>query len=106
LCISAAVGHSARAYDVRSKSLAWEVAHRFNVRDLDFNPNKSFQLALGADDGGVKFYDTRKAVNPVKTIEAIHTHWTWQVETSSKLLVLFLGKIQPCSRPAFSDIWW
>jgi len=88
--VAAAVGHSARAYDVRSKSLAWEVAHRFNVRDLDFNPNKSFQLALGADDGGVKFYDTRKAANPVKTIQAIHTHWTWQVKFNPVHDQLFL----------------
>ncbi|CAG5105903.1 Oidioi.mRNA.OKI2018_I69.chr1.g2554.t1.cds [Oikopleura dioica] len=103
--VAAAVGHSARAYDVRSKALAWEVGHRFNVRDLDFNPNKSFQLALGrsespnlkfqtlalgADDGGVKFYDTRKAANPVKTIQGVHTHWTWQVKFNPVHDQLFL----------------
>lgn len=51
-----------------------ENAHGQLVRDLDFNPNKQYCLASCGDDCRVKFWDTRKVTEPVRTLEE-HSHW-------------------------------
>ena len=44
--ISAAVGHSLKAWDIRDSSgkTVWEVSETNNIRDVDFNPNKQYQV--------------------------------------------------------------
>ena len=49
-------------------------AHRFTVRDLDYNPNKPFCLVTCAEDRLIKFWDLRKPNAPVKSIVG-HDHW-------------------------------
>ncbi|CAN0521111.1 unnamed protein product, partial [Ectocarpus sp. 8 AP-2014] len=41
-------------------------AHRFAVRDLDYNPNKPFCLATCGEDRLIKFWDLRRPNAPVK----------------------------------------
>lgn len=49
-------------------------AHRFAVRDLDYNPNKPYCLATCGEDRLIKFWDLRRPNAPVKTIVG-HDHW-------------------------------
>lgn len=49
-------------------------AHRFAVRDLDYNPNKPFCLATCGEDRLIKFWDLRRPNAPVKIIVG-HDHW-------------------------------
>lgn len=58
----------------RSQTYCIENAHGQLVRDLDFNPNKQYYLASCGDDCKVKFWDTRRVAEPVKTLEE-HSHW-------------------------------
>ncbi|KAK2489970.1 hypothetical protein MC885_006069 [Smutsia gigantea] len=68
----ARVGHS------EHEVFCIENAHGQLVRDLDVNPNKQYYLASCGDDCKVKFWDTRNATEPVKTLEE-HSHWVWNV---------------------------
>ncbi len=51
-----------------------EAAHGQLVRDLDFNPNRQYHLASCGDDCKAKFWDVRKATEPVKVLSD-HSHW-------------------------------
>lgn len=64
-----------RGWDTRTMSQIYciENAHGQLVRDLDFNPNKQYCLASCGDDCRVKFWDTRKVTEPVRTLEE-HSH--------------------------------
>lgn len=52
---------------------------------------KPIEVALGGEDGGVKFYDTRSLQKPVKKLRNIHTHWTWGVKYNPIHDQLFLS---------------
>lgn len=78
--ITAVSGHNLKAWDIRENNLVWELNETNNIRDIDFNPNKQNQIALGCEDGGVKFYDTRNLRKPIKKLVDIHTHWAWSVK--------------------------
>jgi WD40 repeat protein len=41
---------------------------------MDFNPNKQYYFASCGDDGKVKFWDTRKTNECLKTLNN-HSHW-------------------------------
>jgi WD40 repeat protein len=53
-------------------------AHSILARDLDFNPNKQYQLATGGDDCKTKIWDIRSPKNHILEIVR-HTHWVWNV---------------------------
>ncbi|XP_063226400.1 EARP-interacting protein homolog [Bacillus rossius redtenbacheri] len=78
--VTANDGHI-RSWDLRSpQEQAWaiEAAHSQLVRDLDFNPNKQYYLATCGDDGCSKFWDVRKATEPLVT-RSDHSHWVWSI---------------------------
>ena len=49
-------------------------AHSHTVRDVGYNPNKPRTVATCGDDCLVKFWDLRKASEPVKRLSG-HSHW-------------------------------
>lgn len=51
-----------------------DVAHKYAVLDVDYNPNKPFYLVTCGQDRLIKFWDSRKVNMPIKTL-AGHTHW-------------------------------
>ncbi len=59
---------------VRRATTSVADAHRFAVRDLDYNPNKPFCLATCGEDRLIKFWDLRRPNAPVKTVVG-HEHW-------------------------------
>ncbi|KAG7300725.1 hypothetical protein JYU34_015051 [Plutella xylostella] len=69
-----------RSYDLRCAAPAWsvEAAHKQLVRDIDFNPNRQFQLASVGDDGALNIWDYRSSKEPIFTRQD-HSHWVWTV---------------------------
>lgn len=63
-------------FDMRSMKQSWNIplAHKFQVRDVDFNPNKQYFMATCGDDCAVRFWDVRNHKEPLKDVKA-HTHW-------------------------------
>lgn len=49
-------------------------AHTPFVRDLDFNALRDYYLVTGGDDYKIRFWDTRRTDQPVKSISG-HSHW-------------------------------
>ncbi|CAM9671587.1 unnamed protein product [Ascophyllum nodosum] len=74
--VAAAAGRDITCWDLRTmeKTMSVTQAHRFTVRDLDYNPNKPFCLVTCAEDRLIKFWDLRKPNAPVKSIVG-HDHW-------------------------------
>ncbi|CAL8131696.1 unnamed protein product [Orchesella dallaii] len=66
--------------DMRSMKQSWSIplAHKFQVRDVDFNPNKQYCMATCGDDCAIRFWDVRNHKEPLKDIKA-HSHWVWRV---------------------------
>ena len=52
-----------------------EAAHMQRVRGIDYNPNKPYVILSCADDYMIKFWDLRKASQPLHSVKA-HSHWT------------------------------
>ncbi|XP_049879717.1 EARP and GARP complex-interacting protein 1 [Pectinophora gossypiella] len=71
-----------KCYDTRAEGSkpAWSIdnAHRQLVRDLDFNPNRQFQLASVGDDAALNIWDYRNGKEPIFT-RTDHSHWVWTV---------------------------
>lgn len=67
-------------FDLRCKGETWNIplAHKFQVRDVDFNPNKQYFMATCGDDCAVRFWDVRSSKEHVKEVKA-HSHWVWRV---------------------------
>lgn len=67
---------SVTGFDMRSMKQSWNIplAHKFQVRDVDFNPNKQYYMATCGDDCAVRFWDVRNQKDPLKDIRA-HSHW-------------------------------
>jgi len=55
-------------------------AHRYNVTDLDYNPNKPFVLTTAGQDGLMKFWDLRLAKRPLMVARGGHSHWISSVQ--------------------------
>ncbi|XP_022125484.1 EARP and GARP complex-interacting protein 1 [Pieris rapae] len=53
-------------------------AHRQLARDLDFNPNRQFQLATVGDDAALNIWDYRNPKEPIFS-RTDHSHWVWTV---------------------------
>jgi WD40 repeat protein len=62
--------------DIRSMQRVWEFksAHKFQVRDIDFNPNKQYYFATCGDDCATRFWDIRKPDACLKEVYE-HSHW-------------------------------
>lgn len=73
---SLVLGSGLVGVDVRSMDKAWEFtkAHKFQIRDIDFNPNKQYYFATCGDDCTTKFWDIR---NPKECLKQVceHSHW-------------------------------
>ncbi|KAJ2940811.1 hypothetical protein O0L34_g10060 [Tuta absoluta] len=71
-----------KCFDTRTECAqpAWSVdnAHRQLVRDVDFNPNRQFQLASVGDDAALNIWDYRNSKQPIFT-RTDHSHWVWTV---------------------------
>jgi len=71
-------GTSCKGIDTRNMSkTAWTLppkAHKFSVRDVDFNPNKQYILATCGDDCATRFWDIRNPSEALKEINE-HSHW-------------------------------
>ena len=65
-----------RGWDVRTmrETFIKHDAHHGNIRSLDFNPNKQYNLVTCGDDGVIKFWDTRNLEKPLLYMAA-HSHW-------------------------------
>jgi WD40 repeat protein len=55
-------------------------AHRYNITDVDYNPNKPYVLATSGQDGLLKFWDIRLAKHPVLVARGGHNHWATNVK--------------------------
>lgn len=49
-------------------------AHRYAVRDVDYNPNKPFCIVTCGEDRLIKFWDLRSLDAPIKSMVG-HDHW-------------------------------
>jgi len=60
-------------HDLRENKVKYEIqdAHKLNILDFDFNPNKQYCLMTCAEDCLIKFWDIRKPNLSLKTIEDI-----------------------------------
>ena len=74
-----------RSFDV---STTISRAHRGNVRDVDYNSNKSNTIITGGDDRLIKIWDLRSTSEPLKVMSG-HSHWV------SKCLLVCLYKFPP-----------
>ncbi|CAM9691124.1 unnamed protein product, partial [Sphacelaria rigidula] len=74
--VATAAGCSVRCWDLRTMKVTTTVeeAHRFAVRDVDYNPNKPFCIVSCGEDRLIKFWDLRNPQAPVKSIVG-HDHW-------------------------------
>ncbi|KAJ1654262.1 hypothetical protein IWQ61_005779 [Dispira simplex] len=52
--------------------------HEGEVRCMEFNPNRAYQLATGGDDCKVRLWDLRAPHRPLMSL-ADHTHWVWSL---------------------------
>ncbi|KAG9303418.1 hypothetical protein G9A89_013744 [Geosiphon pyriformis] len=88
---------SVQGWDLRSRSQTFNIpkAHSILVRALDFNPNKTYQIASGGDDCKVKFWDLRNPTNAIKEISE-HSHWVWSVAYNRFHDQLFLSAGSDC----------
>ena len=74
--ISCAFDNHIGCYDLRSNKIAYKIAeaHSGRILDIDYNPNKPYNLVSGGQDCEVKFWDVRKDRTPLKVIRDF-THW-------------------------------
>jgi len=79
--IAIAFNNTVKGFDMRTSKETYSIsrAHQPFVRDIDFNPNKDYYVVTGGDDYKIKFWDTRKCDQPVKSYGG-HSHWVWNVK--------------------------
>eukprot|EP01132_Coremiostelium_polycephalum_P010124 gene10124-12417_t len=72
---------SIRGWDFRAAKETFTIdkAHSDLIRDVDFNPNKQYNLLSAGDDGKLKFWDTRQTSEPIKIFLG-HSHWIWSAK--------------------------
>lgn len=65
-----------RLVDTRSFDVTTTIskAHGGNVRDVDYNPNKTNTIITGGDDRLIKIWDLRSTSEPIKILSG-HSHW-------------------------------
>lgn len=70
-------GQSVEGIDIRNMQSSWKFksAHKFQVRDVDFNPNKQYYFATCGDDCATRFWDIRKPNDCLKEVYE-HSHWS------------------------------
>jgi WD40 repeat protein len=80
--ITTANDNAIRGWDLRTLKETYSIigAHNPIIRDLDFNPNKDYYLVTCGDDFKIKFWDTRKLENPIKSIFDGHSHFIWNIK--------------------------
>ena len=68
------------SYDLRSGKEAYRIApaHSSRILDMDYNPNKPYNLVTAGQDCTVKFWDVRKERTPLKVLRDF-THWVSSV---------------------------
>src|SRR5271154_4234269 len=70
--ITLLTGPKIKSIDTRSMKEAWSCnAHKFQVRDVDFNPNKQYFFASCGDDCTARFWDFRK---PNESLKEVRSH--------------------------------
>ncbi|TPX37104.1 hypothetical protein SmJEL517_g00904 [Synchytrium microbalum] len=99
--IAIAADSSVHTYDLRSRtastpSLTIDHAHHVSVKDVDYNPNKPYQIATGGDDCVVRVWDTRDVKVPLKEIVG-HSHWIWNVTYNRFHDQLLLSSSSDCT---------
>jgi WD40 repeat protein len=80
--LSVAHGCNVLGWDLRtpqSASFKIDGAHKYMVRDVDYNPNRPQNLATCGDDRLIKFWDLRSLSTPVKIL-AGHSHFVYSVK--------------------------
>lgn len=78
--VASASGKNLRGCDLRSmeQTFCIEKAHsNVTVRNLDFNPNKQYNMLSCGDDGKVKFWDVRSPDKALLEFSSHHSHWVW-----------------------------
>ena len=90
--IAVASGHHAKCFDTREikSKESWAIVEGSNVKSLDFNPNKQNQIAIGSEDGNVRFYDVRNTKKSIMKLSSLHSHWVWNVKYNPVHDQLFL----------------
>jgi len=77
--IATGVGKDVLVWDLRCKpQKAVQTifqAHSGTIRSMDYNPDRLYTLATGAEDGTVKFWDIKNSKEPLKVLKG-HSHWT------------------------------
>ncbi|KYQ92267.1 WD40 repeat-containing protein [Tieghemostelium lacteum] len=79
--LATANDNNIRIWDIKSgkETHTFDKAHSGYIRDIDFNPNKKYNILSAGDDGKLKIWDTRHPKEPVK-IFAGHNHWIWNAK--------------------------
>jgi WD40 repeat protein len=69
-----------KGWDLRTMKTTHTIdgAHAHHIRDIDYNPNRTYVVVTSGDDCKIRFWDLRKggAAGPLKTLTG-HTHWVW-----------------------------
>ncbi|EGC34350.1 hypothetical protein DICPUDRAFT_153463 [Dictyostelium purpureum] len=70
-----------KGWDFRNAKETFSIdkAHSEQIRDIDFNPNKPYNLLSAGDDSKLKIWDTRQTKEPVKIFSS-HNHWIWSAK--------------------------
>jgi len=79
--IAGAVSNNLIAWDLVSSKETFKIpsAHSSDILSIDYNPNKPHCVVSTGQDSSIKFWDIRKANQPLKTIED-NSHWLWCVK--------------------------
>ncbi|KAJ3296795.1 Protein tssc1 [Borealophlyctis nickersoniae] len=95
--VALGTGCSVRAWDLRTMSAAFVIpnAHTVAIKDVDYNPNKPYNIATGGDDCKIRFWDVRNCDKPLKEISD-HTHWVWSVRFNRFHDQLLLSSSSDC----------
>lgn len=59
MCFSPLPSTSPFLFSIDSSTFVLEEAHNVSIKDVDYNPNKPYNLATGGDDCVVRFWDVR-----------------------------------------------
>jgi len=73
--ITATGGNFARILDSREAKEATRIDTLTRCLTVDANPNRPHFFLTGGEDGIVKFWDSRKADEPVQQLREGHQHW-------------------------------
>lgn len=75
-------GGNVKGWDLRSMKQTHSIpnAHTQKIRDIDYNPNRTYVVVTAGDDCRIRFWDLRKGGDrPLQSL-AGHTHWVWNAK--------------------------